>query len=163
MASYISRMSVLPNYYYLNGPYLTTMKIGYNEQLGEAKFVRYNREFIITGVVNGIIHRFETIQCVHYKREFVITEFVITEFVITEFVISEFFITEFVITEFVITEFVITKFVITEFVITKFDCIYNRLQKLHRRQQKPQQHQLIPNRGQSGKERTCEFPDWAPP
>ncbi len=65
MAPYISRMGVLPNYYYLNGPYLTTMKIGFNEQLGEATFVHYNWEFIITGVVNGINHRFGTIQFVH--------------------------------------------------------------------------------------------------
>ncbi len=27
------------------------MKLGYNEHLGAAKFVRYNREFLITGVI----------------------------------------------------------------------------------------------------------------
>ncbi len=28
-----------------------TVKLGYNEHLGAAKFVRYNREFLITGVI----------------------------------------------------------------------------------------------------------------
>ena len=56
------------------------MKLGYNEQLGAAKFVRYNREFIITGEFYGIILRFGTEKFVHYNREFIITEFVITEF-----------------------------------------------------------------------------------
>ncbi len=28
-----------------------TVKLGYNEQLGASRFVHYNREFIITGVV----------------------------------------------------------------------------------------------------------------
>ncbi len=56
------------------------MKLGYNEPLGTAKFVRYNREFIIIGIVYGITHRFGTKKFVHYNREFVITEFVITEF-----------------------------------------------------------------------------------
>ncbi len=59
---------------------LNTVKLGYNKQLGAAIFVRYNREFIITGVVYGIIHGFGTKKFVHYNREFVITEFVITEF-----------------------------------------------------------------------------------
>jgi hypothetical protein len=56
-----------------------TVKLGYNEPLGVAKFVRYNREFIITGIVYGITHGFTTKKCVHYNREFVINEFVITE------------------------------------------------------------------------------------
>ena len=56
------------------------MKLGYNKQLGVAKFVCYNQEFIITRVVYGIMHRFGTKKFVHYKREFVITEFVIAEF-----------------------------------------------------------------------------------
>ncbi len=56
------------------------MKLGYNEQLEAAKFVCYNREFIITGAFYGIILRFGTEKFVHYKQEFVITEFVITEF-----------------------------------------------------------------------------------
>ena len=56
------------------------MKLGYNEPLGAAKFVRYNREFIITGIVYGIAHGFGTKTFVHHNREFVITEFVITEF-----------------------------------------------------------------------------------
>ena len=30
---------------------LSTVKLGYNEHLGAAKFVRYNREFPITGVI----------------------------------------------------------------------------------------------------------------
>ncbi len=29
----------------------STVKLGYNEQLGAGRFVRYNREFIITGAV----------------------------------------------------------------------------------------------------------------
>ncbi len=62
-----------------------TVKLGYNKPLGAAKFVGYNREFILTGIVYGITHGFKTKKCVHYNREFVITEFVITEFVITEF------------------------------------------------------------------------------
>jgi hypothetical protein len=57
-----------------------TVKLGYNEQLGAAKFVCYNREFIITGVVFGMIDRFGTKKFVHYNREFVITKFVITKF-----------------------------------------------------------------------------------
>jgi hypothetical protein len=57
-----------------------TVKLGYNKQLGVAKFVCYNQEFIITRVVYGIMHRFGTKKFVHYKREFVITEFVIAKF-----------------------------------------------------------------------------------
>jgi hypothetical protein len=30
---------------------LNTVKLDYNEQLGASRFVRYNREFIITGLV----------------------------------------------------------------------------------------------------------------
>jgi hypothetical protein len=56
------------------------VKLGYNEQLGVAKFVLHNWEFIITRLVYGIIHRFVTKKFVYYNREFVITEFVITEF-----------------------------------------------------------------------------------
>jgi hypothetical protein len=59
---------------------LNTVKLGYNEQLGAAKFVRYNREFIITGAFYGIILCLGTEKFVHYNREFVITEFVIAEF-----------------------------------------------------------------------------------
>jgi hypothetical protein len=33
-----------------------TVKLGYNEPLGAAKFVHYNREFIITRIVYGITH-----------------------------------------------------------------------------------------------------------
>jgi hypothetical protein len=29
----------------------STVKLGYNKHLGAAKFVRYNREFLITGVI----------------------------------------------------------------------------------------------------------------
>jgi hypothetical protein len=56
------------------------VKLGYNKPLGAAKFVSYNREFIITRIVYGITHGFGTKKFVHYNREFVITEFVITEF-----------------------------------------------------------------------------------
>ncbi len=56
------------------------MKLGYNEQLGAAEFVCYNRELIITGVFDGILLRFGTKKFVHYNQEFVISEFVITEF-----------------------------------------------------------------------------------
>ncbi len=52
-----------------------TVKLGYNEQLGAAKFVHYNWEFIITGAFYGIILRFGTEKFVHYNREFVIIEF----------------------------------------------------------------------------------------
>jgi hypothetical protein len=33
-----------------------TVKLGYNEPLGAAKFVPFNREFIITRIVYGIMH-----------------------------------------------------------------------------------------------------------
>jgi hypothetical protein len=56
------------------------VKLGYNEPLGAAKFVRCNWEFIITGIVYGISHGFGTRKFVRYNREFVITEFVITKF-----------------------------------------------------------------------------------
>jgi hypothetical protein len=56
------------------------VKLGYNEPLGAAKFVRYNQEFITTGIVYGFTHGFGTKKCVHYNREFVITEFVIAKF-----------------------------------------------------------------------------------
>ncbi len=51
------------------------MKLGYNEHLGAAKFVCYNRYFIIPGIFYGIKHGFGTKKFVHYNREFVITEF----------------------------------------------------------------------------------------
>ncbi len=38
------------------GLQLYTVKLGYNKPLGPAKFVRYNREFNITGIVYGITH-----------------------------------------------------------------------------------------------------------
>jgi hypothetical protein len=57
-----------------------TVKLGYYELLGAAKFVRYNWEFIIIGIVYGITLRFGTKKCVHYNREFIRTEFVITKF-----------------------------------------------------------------------------------
>jgi hypothetical protein len=38
----------------------TTAKLGYNELLGVAKFVRYNRVFIITEIVYSITHGFGT-------------------------------------------------------------------------------------------------------
>ncbi len=56
------------------------MKLGYNEHLGAAKFVCYNQEFVITGIVYGITHGFGTKKFLHYNLEFVITELVITEF-----------------------------------------------------------------------------------
>jgi hypothetical protein len=56
------------------------VKLGYYELLGAAKFVCYNQEFIIIGIVYGITLRFGTKKCVHYNREFIRTEFVITKF-----------------------------------------------------------------------------------
>ncbi len=56
------------------------MKLCYNKPFGAAKFVRYYREFVITGIVYGITHGFGTKKFVHYNREFVTTEYVITEF-----------------------------------------------------------------------------------
>ncbi len=48
--------------------------------MGPVKFVRYNREFIITGVIFVLYIGFGTKKSVRYNRRFVITEFVITEF-----------------------------------------------------------------------------------
>jgi hypothetical protein len=67
-------------YNIVRSSYDNTVKLGYNEPLGAAKCVRYNLEFIITGIAYGIAHGFGTKKFVHYSREFVITKFVITEF-----------------------------------------------------------------------------------
>ncbi len=44
------------------------MKLGYNKPLGAAKFVFYNWEFIITGIVDGITHGFGTKKFDHYNH-----------------------------------------------------------------------------------------------
>ncbi len=63
----------------INRENLISMEIQSNSvitnSLGPVKFVRYNREFILTGVIYVLYIGFGTKKSVRYNRRFVITEF----------------------------------------------------------------------------------------